>query len=120
MGWRYRRSVTIAPGARLNITKSGINSVSFGGRGASLNMGQNGTQGTIGLPGSGLSYSRRTSSDSSLLPGIAIAGLFILVIAAIKGNRLARLALVVLTMGLLEHFQADWNPQGGFRNGCHL
>lgn len=56
MGWRFRNSVKILPGIRLNFGKSGI-STSLGGRGASLNIGSKGTRSTIGVPGTGISYS---------------------------------------------------------------
>jgi hypothetical protein len=57
MGFRFRRSVRIIPGVRLNFSKSGI-STSFGGRGASYNIGLRGTKTTFGIPGTGLSWSQ--------------------------------------------------------------
>lgn len=56
MGWRFRSSVKLLPGVRLNFSKSGI-STSVGGRGATLNFGPKGTRSTLGIPGSGVSYS---------------------------------------------------------------
>jgi hypothetical protein len=56
MGWRFRRSLRILPGVRLNISKRGLSSVSVGRRGLTLNVGRKGTKGTIGLPGTGISY----------------------------------------------------------------
>lgn len=56
MGFRFRRSVRLLPGVRLNISKSGV-SASLGGRGAMINLSRKGARGTIGLPGTGLSYS---------------------------------------------------------------
>lgn len=38
MGLRFRRSVKILPGVRLNFSKSGV-STSIGGKGATLNFG---------------------------------------------------------------------------------
>lgn len=55
MGFRFRRSVRIIPGVRLNISKSGL-STSIGGHGATLNVSKKGTRATVGLPGTGLSY----------------------------------------------------------------
>lgn len=56
MGYfRFRRSVKILPGIRLNIGKRGV-STSIGVRGAHLTIGKTGTRTTVGLPGSGLSY----------------------------------------------------------------
>lgn len=52
MGFRFQRRIRIAPGVRLNLSRSGI-STSVGGRGFTLNS--RGTA-TIGIPGTGLSY----------------------------------------------------------------
>ena len=57
MGFRFRKGIKIAPGVRINLTKKGISSVSVGKRGATVNIGKKGTRGTVGIPGSGLSYS---------------------------------------------------------------
>ncbi|QOW46164.1 DUF4236 domain-containing protein [Acinetobacter piscicola] len=57
MGFNFRKSLKIAPGVRLNITKKGISSVSLGGKGARVNLGKKGTRTTVGIPGTGLSYS---------------------------------------------------------------
>jgi hypothetical protein len=55
MGFRFRRSIKILPGVRLNFGKRGI-STSIGIRGAHITVGKTGTRTTVGLPGSGLSY----------------------------------------------------------------
>lgn len=52
MGFRFRKSVRIAPGIRINISKSGL-STSIGRKGFTWNS--RGTL-TVGIPGSGLSY----------------------------------------------------------------
>lgn len=56
MGWRYRRRLRLAPGIYLNIGKTGATSISAGVRGAHLTWGRRGTRASVGLPGSGLSY----------------------------------------------------------------
>lgn len=56
MGIRYRKSIKICKGVRMNISKSGA-SYTFGGRGASINTGRNGTYLNTGIPGTGI-YSR--------------------------------------------------------------
>ena len=43
MGWRFRKSLKILPGIKVNIGKDGVSSVSVGTRGAHLTMGKNGT-----------------------------------------------------------------------------
>lgn len=54
MGFRFRRSIKLAPGIRWNISGSG-SSFSFGPRGASVNVGKRGTFLNAGVPGTGLS-----------------------------------------------------------------
>jgi SH3-like domain-containing protein len=61
---RFRKSLRIAPGVRLNFTQRGI-STTVGPRGASVNMGSRGTRANVGLPGTGLSYSQQLSSGDS-------------------------------------------------------
>lgn len=67
MGFRFRKSVKILPGIRLNFSKSGI-STSLGGPGASINIGPKGTRKTVGLPGTGMSYSTFSSHGSTAAP----------------------------------------------------
>jgi hypothetical protein len=58
MGYlRFRRRLRIAKGLHLNLSKSGT-SISVGGRDASVNFGKRGTRTTVGLPGTGLSYTQ--------------------------------------------------------------
>jgi hypothetical protein len=64
---RFRRSFRIAPGLRVNLSRSGV-SASVGRRGACLTIGPRGTRETIGIPGTGLSYTeqqRATVAPSS-------------------------------------------------------
>jgi hypothetical protein len=69
--FRFRRSIRIFPGARLNIGKRGV-STSIGVRGAHVTFGKTGTRTTVGVPGTGLSYTnlvkpqRDAASDSSV------------------------------------------------------
>ena len=65
MGFRFRKSIKIAPGVRINLTKKGVSSVSVGKRGATVNVGKKGTRGTVGIPGSGLYYSSYKSHNQS-------------------------------------------------------
>jgi Protein of unknown function (DUF4236) len=60
MGWRFRRSVKIAPGLRLNIGKRSVGA-SVGPRGAKVSVNTRGeVRRTAGLPGTGLSYTSQT------------------------------------------------------------
>jgi Protein of unknown function (DUF4236) len=53
---RFRRSFTIFPGVKVNVSKGGI-SLSVGKRGATLNFSKRGVRQTVGIPGTGLSES---------------------------------------------------------------
>jgi hypothetical protein len=59
MGWRFYRRFKILPGVTLNLSKKGA-SVSVGIRGAHLTAGRSGIRETIGLPGTGISYTKHT------------------------------------------------------------
>ncbi|MDR9777657.1 DUF4236 domain-containing protein, partial [Rhizobium hidalgonense] len=43
MGFRFRRSIKVLPGVRLNISKTGVTSVSIGGKGLTVNRSRKGT-----------------------------------------------------------------------------
>lgn len=58
MGFRFRKSLKILPGVRVNLGNKGINSVSVGTRGAKVNVGKKGVRSTVGINGTGLSYSQ--------------------------------------------------------------
>lgn len=64
MGFRFFRRVNIAPGVRLNFSKSGV-SPSFGVRGARVTLGRKGVRKTVGIPGTGLFYTEVGSGESS-------------------------------------------------------
>jgi hypothetical protein len=61
MGFRFSRRIKIAPGIRLNLSKSGV-STSLGRRGAWVTLGSKGTRTTIGIPGTGISYTETSGS----------------------------------------------------------
>lgn len=63
MPFRFRRTVRLLPGVRLNVSKSGL-STSFGGRGGRVTLGHGKTRTTVGLPGTGLSYTATSSTRS--------------------------------------------------------
>jgi hypothetical protein len=63
VGWRFRRTVKILPGVRLNISRSGV-STTLGPNGASINLGKRGTRTTVGIPGTGISHSNLMSHIS--------------------------------------------------------
>lgn len=56
MGLRYRKSINLSHGFRVNISKSGIGA-SWGGKGFRVTKTAKGsTRFTVGIPGTGLSY----------------------------------------------------------------
>ncbi|PWS34456.1 hypothetical protein DFH01_25930 [Falsiroseomonas bella] len=65
MGWRFRKSFTIIPGLRVYLGSRGISSVSVGGRVGRVNFSRRGVNGSVSVPGTGLSYSQRLAGRSS-------------------------------------------------------
>ncbi len=61
MGFRFRRSVRLFPGVRLNFGLRGV-SVSAGVPGVRLNFGTRRSSVTVGIPGTGLSYTETLGS----------------------------------------------------------
>jgi hypothetical protein len=98
MGFRFRRSIRIAPGIRVNISKKGVSSVSIGKHGATLNVGKTGVHETIGIPGTGLAYRTDNLAKSNEQPAqppaqrpspamVRIVGMILLIlIVALVGN----------------------------------
>lgn len=83
MPLRFRRSIRILPGIRLNIGNRGV-STSIGVRGAHVTLGHGQVRETVGLPGTGLSYTEvhRTHQDApgeaqqpAVAEGQGVAGL---------------------------------------------
>lgn len=66
MGLRFRRSVRLFPGVRLNFSRSGV-STTVGVRGATMTIGGQGAHVNVGLPGSGLSYRTRVAPPPAAL-----------------------------------------------------
>ncbi len=62
MGLRFFRRIRIAPGITLNLSKSGV-STSVGVRGAHVTLGHGKVRETVGLPGTGLSYTTTAPAE---------------------------------------------------------
>jgi hypothetical protein len=60
MGFRFRRSVKVGSGVRVNLSKTG-SSLSVGRRCETVNAGKHGVYTTIGYPGSGHSDRQKIS-----------------------------------------------------------
>lgn len=78
MGLRFRKRIKLAPGIHVNLSRNGI-STSIGPRGLTTNIkpGRKSTT-TIGIPGSGLSY---TTSGSSAAPTVSLRRIILLALA---------------------------------------
>lgn len=55
MAFRFRRTISILPGVRLNFGKDGV-SLSAGRRGLSFTINKSGIHSNVGAPGTGMSY----------------------------------------------------------------
>lgn len=88
MGFKIRKSLKIAPGLRLNLSKSGV-SASVGKPGATVNVGKNGVKSTVGIPGTGISHTTNHASkrqpeqagqkQNKSTPWLAIAALLLII-----------------------------------------
>jgi len=85
MGFRFNRRISIFKGLRLNLSKSGP-SVSVGGRGAWLTFGKKGTRATVGIPGTGMSWSEKIDSPSpdSPTPRFSLLGFILQLIGLVS------------------------------------
>ena len=61
---RFRKSIKICPGVKVNFSKSGV-STTLGGKGVSVNVGKKGTYLNTGIPGTGLYDRTKIGSGSS-------------------------------------------------------
>jgi hypothetical protein len=86
MGFRFRRSIRLAPAVRLNVGLKRT-SVSIGIRGLSYTAGPAGRRVTAGVPGTGLYWTKAWRDGASGAPGLhtslAVIGILILLGLAI-------------------------------------
>nr|WP_245423910.1 DUF4236 domain-containing protein [Rhizobium sp. M1] len=84
---RFRKSLKLAPGLRLNISKKGA-SIRVGPKGAGYTVGTSGQRVSAGIPGTGISVSskisKRKSDNQNTNPSISswvagLVGLFLIV-----------------------------------------
>jgi hypothetical protein len=81
MAFRFRKSIKIAPGFRLNLGKRGM-SVRAGGKGVGYTTGTSGSRVSAGVPGTGVSYSKKLgrTKESGSAWGSIIATFVVLAI----------------------------------------
>ena len=82
MGFRFQRRIRILPGLRINVSKSGV-SESIGGRGGWLTIGPRGTRTTVGIPGTGLSYTEQQKRGAVGPWAIALVVLMMVIVAIV-------------------------------------
>jgi hypothetical protein len=97
MGFRFRKIISVIPGVKVNLSKSGV-STSLGGRGATINVGSSGKKTlTLGLPGTGLSYQIPLTWMTLLI--VAVAAVLLVGLAFL---------IAPTTVGALLHW---WQPK---------
>lgn len=65
MGIRFRKSIKVAPGVKINLNKNSV-STTIGPKGAHYTVNSNGNKtATVGIPGTGVSYSTTSKSKSA-------------------------------------------------------
>lgn len=77
MGFRFQKRIRILPGVHINLSKTGI-STSVGGKGLTVNLRGDKVKTTVGLPGTGMSY-----SETSSVGGGSSGGVVLLIIAVV-------------------------------------
>lgn len=74
MGFRFKKSIKLAPGVRINFNKKSA-SVSFGGKGARYTASSTGKKtASVGLPGTGLSYVTSTGEKKKKVTPVDAPG----------------------------------------------
>lgn len=73
MGFRFQKRISILPGVRINLSKSGA-SASVGPRGADVNIGPYGVTTNAGIPGTGLSYRQKAGGGKTWIAVLALVG----------------------------------------------
>jgi hypothetical protein len=81
--FRFRKTIPLGRFFRINVSKTGA-SLSAGRPGATINVRKDRVDGTVGIPGSGLSYKERLSNR-----GCASAFLFALMLATLLTGAVA-------------------------------
>ncbi len=94
MGLRFYRRIKILPGVTLNVGKTGI-TTTIGGSGAHVTYGHGKTRTTVGLPGTGISYSSTSGTSPGRHPAAQQPG------AALKAGGSGVLLLLLILLGLI-------------------
>lgn len=110
MGFRFRKSINLGGGFRINLSKSGIG-YSYGGKGFRVTKRADGkTQTTMSIPGTGISYTetssakKKANSASAKKPAVASDAGSLDNLA----NALTILAIVIAAAGLYIVLKVSW------------
>ena len=134
MGFRFRRRIRLFPGITLNLSKNGLSSISLGRPGATVNVPINRTgktRGTVGLPGTGLSYSgeldqAETETSKGFQPAQPVVGdVLEAAIAMQRDCWLGPTGLGILFweehgMGLVKYIQEKLDTPAEIRDACEV
>ena len=96
MGFRFRKSFKILPGVRMNVGRTGT-SFSIGGKGLTTNISDKGIRNTIGIPGTGISYTTYEKSSGANPTRSSFRSIGLLVIVA-----MGLIVLGLISFGLLN------------------
>lgn len=120
MGLRFSKSFKIAPGVRLNMSKSGLG-MSAGVRGARVGFNSRGSYTSVGIPGTGIystSYSksgRKTRSSTSRVTssGQSSGGgkLLLWLIAIVVGIAFPPLGVIMVIGAVIYYYQRNKSPK---------
>ena len=109
MGFRFRKSINLGGGSRVNLSKRGVG-FSAGTRGARYSVGPRGRGWTFSIPGTGLSYQTRARGRRRRVTRGSCCCLGVLALALAP---LALASLVGLGWWLLSEGSAEAVPSKG-------
>lgn len=96
MGFRFFKRIKIIPGVTVNVSKSGM-STSLGVKGAHVTLGGvRGTRTTVGIPGTGLSYTETLKDQPAAPQPSRGPGVFVLILLALGAVALFMVAQAML------------------------
>lgn len=120
MGFTFRKSFKIAPGVRLNMSKSGLG-MSAGVRGARVGFNSRGSYTSVGIPGTGIystSYSKtgrkvQSSGVKSANPSQSSGGgkLLLWLVAIVLGIALPPLGVVMVIGAVIYYYRRNKSPK---------
>lgn len=64
MGWKFRKSIKVLPGIRVNVSSRGVSGVRLGPRNAGVSFSSKGTTISSSIPKTGLSHSHFISAKT--------------------------------------------------------